>query len=432
MPICKSFLFLLLLSSILGFTSFLCCQATTPESAACLAIIHARIIDGTGVDPIEDGVVLIRGNRITAAAKTGEVHIPSDAEVIDARGRTLLPGLIDSHVHSAAPPSVRRRFLRAGYTSICDLGSPLKVIALFEKEYDGSKAAARGFRAGPIITAPGGLPDAVLHENLNFEVADPEAARKGVTDLVQKGADVIKIYLEPSDEYPMVDLERVKAVVDAAHAEGILVRAHVSKLAALDTALQGGVDVIEHVPKPGLNNAKLTERLSNSKDPMKDLYDIVVAPEYDEQLPRIVRKGAVLVPTLARGLGRFYKNKNATEAQRVIGDGVIEIVRRYHALGGRIALGTDFNANTEEHIPGEMQFEEIKLLSAAGLEPLEIIKACTQEAARVSGRGKDLGTIEPGKLADLILVDGDPLADLTALRRIAMVVKDGAVAYKPH
>lgn len=399
------------------------------KAAERLALAHGRIIDGTGANAIPDGIILVEDGRISALGRWGDVDVPPGAEVVDVKGKIVLPGIVDSHVHSSSPPAVRLAFLRAGVTTVCDLGSPIDCMPDFLKAFDGEDPVARGLRAGPIITTPGGLPDAIFHANLNFEVATLEEARAGVAHLAELGADVIKIYLEPSEEFGMLKIDHVKAVVKEARARGLLVRAHVSKLAALDIALEGGVDVIEHVPKPRLENVDIQKKLAGSLDPMKDLYDILVVPEYENVLPRIVEKGIILVPTLTRGLGQYYNNEKASEGQRVLAEGVLDIVRRFHELGGVVALGTDYYPKMQG-AAGKMHLREIELLRAAGLTPMEVIEACTRNAARACGVGKELGTLERGKLADMVVIDGDPLSDLEALGNVAMVIKDGRIAYE--
>lgn len=399
------------------------------EPAEHLALIHGTIIDGTGAEVIHDGVVLMEKDRIASVTRWNDADLPEGTKVIDVSGKTILPGIIDSHVHSSASPSVRRTFLKAGVTSVCDLGSPIESMPEFLKTRDSGKLAARGFRAGPIITIPEGLPDAVFHTELNYEAGTPEEAKACVKNLVEHGADVIKIYLELWGEIAMLSTEQVEAIVKEAHAHGRLVRAHVSKLAALDTALEGGVDVIEHVPKPDLSNAALQKVLADSPDPLDDLLDKVVVPEYDTVLPRMIEEKIILVPTLTRGLGRYHKDPKASDAQRVLAAGVIEIVRRFNALGGVIAFGTDYFAEMPG-VPGEMHRREIELLHAAGLTPMEIIVSFTRNAARAVGMEGELGTLKKGMLADLIVVNGDPLSDLSALEKVAMVIQGGEIAYQ--
>ena len=187
------------------------------------------------------------------------------------------------------------------------------------------------------------------------------------------------------------------------------------------------VDIIDHVPKPDLREERLRRELEHSDDLMADLFKKVVVPEYDALLPPMVKQKVILVPTLARGLGRWYRSEEATPGQRVLANGILEIVRRFHQTGGVIALGTDYNPNVEELQPHLFR-KEMQLLHAAGLTPVEVIQAATNNPAHACGHGEDVGTIEAGKLADVIVVDGDPLSGLQALEEVLFVVKGGRIA----
>jgi len=398
------------------------------ESSHYTAIINGTIIDGTGKEPVMNGIILIEGNKVKAVGKAEDIVIPENAEIINARGKTIIPGIIDSHVHTAQDPAVRRGLLTGGVTSICDLGTPIENMEEFTQTYSGKEAVARGFRAGPIVTAPGGLPDAVLKEGLNYEVSTPEGVKRGVRDLLNKGADVIKIYLHPTTggkAYPMLNEEEIRVLADETHKSGKLVRAHVTKLRLLEMAIDAGVDVIEHVPYPEVS-AEIRKAFKKD-DPRKEILNLMVVPEYDTLLPRMVEKGIIMVPTMDRAFGRYYFVKNKNAPIRAIAEAIIEIVRRFHNLGGTVALGTDYNYNsaTAEGIP----IREIEMMEAAGLTPMEIIVASTKHAAFVSGHGDELGTLEPGKLADMIILSGDPLADLKAMKNVFLVIKDGKIAY---
>lgn len=414
-----------------------CRDPQGPLTAAGLAdgqpviICNGTVIDGTGAKPIPSGCVIIEGERITGVGREAQLALPHKARIIDARGGTILPGLIDSHVHSAWSGQLRREFLELGVTSICDLGSPLARMDDFRRDAWQGKAVARGFRAGPILTAPGGLPDAVLHAGLNYEVGTPEEAQGAVTDLVGREAQVIKVYLQPtanSRPYPMLSEAALKGLVDAAHAQGVLVRAHVTKLSLVPGALDCGVDVIEHVPEPELTEEGIMRDLKDSDDPLADLFELYVVAEYDTLLPQMAKQEVVMVPTLARLVIQRYGFPDLEPGQRILVDGLLEIVRRFHAAGGVIALGTDHSPGVEGIRP-DLILSEIQLLHNAGLTPLEVIESATRHAAAVCGQGHDLGTLEAGKLADILIVDGNPVADLGALENVMLVIKGGEVAH---
>jgi imidazolonepropionase-like amidohydrolase len=396
-----------------------------PVSPGALVIANGTVIDGTGAAPIADGVVVIEGDRIASVGRAAGYAIPSDVATIDAKGGTILPGIINAHVHGASNAAVRRvYFLLKGVTSVCDMGSPLKQMPAFAGDHV-KGPAARGFRSGPMITVHGGYPDIVWHFDLNYEVATPDEARSAVADLVDRGADVIKITLEPGGEgyvWPTLDLEQVRAVVQEAHVRGKLVRAHVGDIdgtGVLETVLDGGVDVIEHVPLP-VFSAK------EAYDLLKDTGQYTMTVEARDQLARLAARGVVMVPTLTAHEPLCVEANLTPEQRQGCYDFYLDPVRYFHALGGTVALGNDWGAG--EWIERGMPLREMELLLEAGLTPMEVIRAGTQHAAWVCGHGDELGTLEPGKLADVTVVDGDPLADIEAMGRVSAVIKGGQVA----
>jgi imidazolonepropionase-like amidohydrolase len=393
--------------------------------ADALVIINGLVIDGTGADPIPDGIVALWGTRIVAVGHKVDFAIPSEADIIDAKGGTILPGIINAHTHGTAYPATRRfSFLLKGVTATCDLGAQLESMSLFEQD-DATGPSARGFRAGPIITTPGGYPDvAGQGHHLNYEVATPDEARAAVIDLVNRGADVIKIALEPGPtgaSWPVLSPQEVSAIVEEAHIRGRLVRAHVTRADLLDIALDARVDVIEHMPIPQLTEA-------DWKVAAEDRDHLKLPAEYEAQLARMVEQHVVMVPTLS--VMPAICNMNwygmPAEFQPLCGELFLEVVRRFHDLGGMVALGNDYGNQGAE--PG-MPLSEMQLLMQAGLPPMEVLQAGTARAATVCGHGNELGTLELGKLADLIIVDGNPLTDIEAMTRIVAVIKAGEVIY---
>jgi hypothetical protein len=165
------------------------------SSSGILVVVNGTLITGDGSQPIPDGLVAIEGERIIYAGSQEGYSITRGSEILDAAGGTILPGFIDAHTHSTSDPAVRREFLTNGVTTVCDLGSPLDQLAEFGVDSFQDQLIARGIAAGPIITAPGGLPGVVIDPALNHEVASPEEGRAAVEDLHQRGASQIKVYL---------------------------------------------------------------------------------------------------------------------------------------------------------------------------------------------------------------------------------------------
>lgn len=395
---------------LLGLACAACARA--PEGACppggepgLLVIRHGRLFDGTGGPVVEDAAVVVRGNRFAAAGPAGRVDLPRCAREIDAAGGTILPGFIDNHVHLRTHlgrgEDVLTSWLRAGVTTLVDTGTARGGIArLRELARTVSAEPPRLYVAGPIFTAPDGYP-AVRREEGVTEVAhglrDPDEARAAIARVIdEEGADLIKVAVErgffadyaDADGWPVPSPQILAAIAEAAHARGKKVRAHVTQPGELAAILDAGYDATAHTP-------------------------IVEVPE--PLLARAARQGVILTST-----ANIWGDEPLTRA-------VQSNLARYVRLGGRVALGTDAPFQ-----PGSiMPMGEIRLLAEAGLTPRDILLAATLHGAQALGLEGELGTIVPGRLADLLVVDGDPLADLAVLERVRVVVRDGEVIVAP-
>lgn len=395
-----------------------------------LVVTNGTVIDGTGAAPVTDGLVAIDGNLIVAVGQAADFKIPDDVMVIDARGGTILPGIFNAHVHNGNAVGTRRTlFLLDGVTSVCDLGIPLFAMKGFEDEGFKAGPAARGFKAGSVITAPGGYPGVQMGSAMNYEIQGEEEAAAAVQDLYERGVDYIKVVLEPGyygENLPVITVEELRAVVAAAHADDLLVRTHVTKSAMLDLALEAGVDVIEHAPVG-----------SEPVEEMESLLDengaVTLPTDVEAQMLRMIDQGIALVPTLEVYLEDPYLLRALDPETDILHHPVfqviLEIVRFFHDSGGFIALGNDYG---NPGVKSGMPLREMELLQAVGLTPHEVIVAATQHAAYVCGHEDELGTLEAGKLADLIVVDGDPLEHLDTMDKLLYVVKNGEVALSPQ
>ncbi|NIO48352.1 MAG: amidohydrolase family protein [Candidatus Aminicenantes bacterium] len=427
----KNMTFILFGFCFLGFIFSCQNKAKLEIPADAMVIRNGIVIDGTGADPIQNGVVIIHNKRILAVGPASDFRLPVGVSIINAQGGAILPGLINAHVHHSASVEQRRRFLEEGVTTVCDLGTPLREMPLFAETESTAGRAARVFFAGPIITAPGGYPDGLYHtDGFNYEVATPDEAREAVRDMVARGASTIKIALDPSwnrkHPLPMLDVEMAKAIVEEAHAHGLLVHAHMIQITYFPLALEAGIDVIEHMPFPtGWPSEEEKRWYLESDDPTRPFFEDHF-PEYASILGGMAQQEIVMVPTVSALIDDEYlKSERSTHEQFVV-LAVIDIIRRFRKAGGIVAVGNDFNDRSmKERLP----LTEMKALLDAGMTSMEVIEAATRHAALVSG-ADDLGILEPGKLADIIVVDGNPLEDIDALRRIKLVILDGDVAYE--
>ena len=221
----------------------------------------------------------------------------------------------------------------------------------------------------------------------------------------------------------MLNLQEVKAIVQAAHERGKLVRAHVGRTDGtdvLDIVVESGVDVIEHVPIPVFSSWDVYNLI-------KDQGHFALDSDYQARLARLVAHQVAIVPTLDAHSFWCDSPELTSEQQQACLEFYVEPVRHFHALGGVVALANDYGA--DDAIERGMPLREMRLLLAAGLTPMQVIEAGTRNAAQVCGHGEELGTLEPGKLADVIAVNGDPLADIEVMNNVSVVIKDGQIVY---
>ncbi|MBI4785938.1 MAG: amidohydrolase family protein [Chloroflexi bacterium] len=395
-----------------------------PVVADALVVRNGTVIDGTGRAPIRDGVVVIAKDKIAAVGSAANFIIPPDARVIDAQGGTILPGIINSNVHEVSSPLVRQfYYLRHGVTTVCDLGTALDAMRNFQ-DSSGYGLTARGFRSGPVINVLKGYPGS--GEYL-FEVEDAEQARQAVAYLVSRGADMVKVALEsgssklpwpaPAGEpIPNFELADLRALVAEAHARGMLVLVHLGTAEVLDLALDAGIDVFEHVPLPRLGEIDFQTGSENGNFAK-------LSPAYEAQLDRMVKQKVMMVPTLDKIITWCESFAATSEHKARCAKQALTPVHRFHEMGGLIALGDDSGAKPRTGMP----IYEMRRLLDAGLTPTEIIQAGTARAAYACGHGDELGTLQPGKLADVIVVNGDPLNNIEAMNQVNHVIIGGQV-----
>jgi imidazolonepropionase-like amidohydrolase len=359
-----------------------------------LALVNGTLIDGTGAEPLPDAAVVIREGRIVVVGSRTSVTIPRGAKVIDVHGGTILPGFFNAHVHGSRDLAHLKVWAQAGVTTVRDLGDwPPEEVFAFRSKAAKDPHNARIAAAGPFITAPGGYPIAVF-ESQAITASTPDEARQAAERLLDQGADIIKIGLESGAiftkwQLPMLSPEAVQAIVEVAHGRGTLVVAHLSVSKDLKLAIDLGVDDVAHM---------VTDLL----------------PE--ELMAQMVARGMYWEPTLElwKGVGQGLDRL------------VVENLRRYVAAGGKVALGTDYEGYTTPFQLG-MPTKEMGWMLEAGMTPMQVIVAATQNTAHVCNMAKDLGTLEAGKVADVLVVQGDPLEDIHALEKVGWVIHNGVV-----
>jgi imidazolonepropionase-like amidohydrolase len=399
-------------------------------------VIHAgRVLDGVGTSPREKASVLISGDRI-ASVQDGWTT-PAGAKVIDLRTSTVMPGFIDSHTHitgegtgnaivravteTPLDDAVRstvyaRRTLEAGFTTIRNVGADGGAdIALKRAIESGLVAGPRIWTARTVLSITGGHGDQgglrpdlwVAPTWMDGIIDSADEARKAVRYQHKYGADLIKITatggvlsIGASGDAQQFTDEEMRAIVEAAHLLGMKVAAHAHGKAGIHAAIRAGVDSIEHGTYGDAESFKL----------------------YKE-------RGTYLVPTILAGKtvaematipGHFHPTVQAKAAR--IGPLIQDMFKQAYAAGVKIAFGTDSGVSNH----GE-NAREFGYMVEAGMPAAEAILAATRNAADLLGAADRVGSLQPGRFADVIAVAGNPLMDISELRRVTFVMKGGKV-----
>jgi imidazolonepropionase-like amidohydrolase len=383
---------------------------------AAIVIAGARLIDGRGGPPVENSVVVIEGDRIVAAGPKGSVPVPP-GETFDASGLTLLPGLIDAHFHRGRP-ELAGMFLRNGVTSVRDPGA-------WNQSYEPVKALGvpipRLFLTGPHLDmAPAAYPQNSLLVN------DPEEARAVVHRFVDEGATALKVYFR-------LPLATIRAVCETAHQRNVPVTAHLEIVRA-DDAIEAGLDGIEHVTSVGTSIADPMEaekfrQAVTADNAARNEGRYQLWSKIDMQSPRVTRlidlmarRGVFLSPNLGV-FERRAGDRGATEMHAK----ACENMRRFTGLaskaGVQVVVGSHSNVPYAE--TGWAYHREMELMVESGMTPMQVIVGATLDNAKFFRAQDRIGSIEPQKLADLVLIEGDVVRDIGSIRRIRRVMLNG-------
>lgn len=403
-----------------------------------LAIVGATLVDGTGKAAVPDSVVVVNNGKIVAAGPRASVKIPAGATTFDAKGKTLLPGLWDMHAHFEQV-EWGPIYLAAGVTTVRDVGNELEFIeAVRNAVRDGRGLGPELFLAG-IVDGSG--PFAIGVERVDT----PAEADHWVTEYKKHGFQQMKIYSS-------VKLDEIKAICDDAHKNGMTVTGHIPNGLDIFQGVNAGMDQVNHIqyvlsplaPKPPEGQRPTRQQMLQalaSIDPhgpeaqreMQFLkaHNTVIDPTmvvmemqfhdasqpYDKLEPGIDK----VAPELAEPLNNTGAAPDFAPTAKMIFEKELALVGELHKAGVRIVAGTD------QVVPGHSLHREIELYNQAGLTPMEAIQAATLVPAQVMGVDKEVGTVEVGKRADLILLDANPLEDIHNIRSVGYVIANGVM-----
>lgn len=431
------------------------------------ALVGATLIDGTGAAPLADAVVLLRDGRIACAGARAACPLPPDVEQVDLRGAWITPGLVDAHVHfsqsgwaDGRPDAIDlrerypyervmadlrahpERFFRAdlcsGVTAVLDAGGYPWTLGL-EARAEPDTRAPHVAAAGPLLSTRDhwlNLPA----ERQFVHLHDVAGVRQGVAALAAAGARFVKVwYVVDEPEDVAHDAPLVRAAGAAARAAELPLIVHATGLAEAKEALRAGARILVHsvddapvddeflrlaqdagttyVPTltVGAGYLRLFAAAAAGRTPEADDPNGCVDSATRARLAATATLGGALVAD--RDLGRLRSRLDAAAAR------MAENLRRVHAAGVPVAMGTD--AGNPLTLHGPSVYAELEAMQAAGLTAMDVLVAATRGGAHALGREAELGTIAAGKLADLLVLDADPSADVRAFRRLRAVVRGG-------
>jgi len=377
-----------------------------------LAIIHITVIDCTGAAAKPNSTVVVTGGLISAVGSSETVKIPAGARVVDASGKFLIPGLWDMHGHlTDATEDAFPLLIMNGVTGVRDMGGDVAQLDRWRSEIDsGLRVGPHIIRAGPFVDGP---KEGVTNR---LTVRTPEEARRAVHDLKAKGIDFIKVHnaLPP---------EAFFALMDEAHKEHIPVAVHLPKNVSSAEASDAGAASLEHVET--LYENALWRKGATAKT-VEQGVDEILGPIGQDLFQRFVKNGTWYVPTLVayeRGFVLWSNDPESVKPRLDIHEKNIEVIRMMQKAGVEIMAGSDFS--DWALVPGVDLHNELALLVEAGFTPMEALRAATLNPAKFLGKTDTYGTIQVGRAADLVLLDMNPLEDISHTRKIHAAVLGG-------
>ncbi len=387
-----------------------------------IVITGGTLIDGTGRPPAPEARILISGERID---RIGQFEPPPGVRVLDARGKFIVPGFIDLHFHNGRSTDLAPLFLSRGVTSVRDPGNwienfePLKKLVR-EKDLPGPRL----FLCGPHLDGEGPAypEDAVV-------IRSPEEARLEVRRSIGAGATAIKVYFR-------LPLESMRAAIEEAHRHSVPVTGHLEIVNPID-AIEAGLDGIEHLTSLGLALVPPMEAeryrqavLADNRARTMGRYRMWASIDFESprlaQLVRLLAARRTFVdPNLAVFEVRDGDKGDEVPMQVKATANMKRMTGLIHRGGGRLVVGS--HSNVPHAAKGWAYHRELEMLVESGLTPMEALVAATRTGAQFLGRERELGTLEPGKLADLVILDADPLENISNTRRVHLVMAGGRV-----
>ncbi|HEY2030516.1 MAG TPA: amidohydrolase family protein [Myxococcales bacterium] len=418
--------------------------------AELIALKGARVIEGTAKPPIDNAVLIVKDEFITGLGPAKTLKVPEGARVIDVKGRTIMPGIVNAHGHvglvahgkNSADAYTRENVLsqllqyeKFGVTAVCSLGLNRDLVYEIRDEQRAGNTipGATLLTAGRGIGVPDAAPPVPVAPDQVYRPKTPEEAVEMVKETMTHHPDLIKIWVDDVyEKFPKMTPDIYKAVIEEAHAEGARVAAHVFYLADAKALAAAGVDAFAHSIRDKPVDGDLIKVM------IRESIDYIPTLTVDESAFIFAEDPSLLKdPMLAAAAGpeTMQMLKSPEYKRKVESDPNTPKIKAAFAMakknlktlsdaGVRIAFGTDSGAQPVR-IPGWAEHRELWLMVKAGLTPLQAIKAATNGAANVAGVSRERGTIEVGKRADFLVLAADPTKDIRNTRKILQVWHDG-------
>ena len=412
--------------------------------AAGYTISHVTLIDGTGARPKADMTVEVEGERITRVTPSALAGAPRGA-AIDGRGKFLIPGMMDVHIHLAGwdgsnpdgSPKVDHGVAEAalasyifdGFTTVVDVGNqPQNSLYERTRERAGEIQSPRILATGNLVTYPGSHGDSMAIRVSDFEKDKPLLDQH----IAEQQPDILKLTYDEEGwgTRPMITLmpaPLLQQIIEYYNLHGIRTTVHVSNERRAIEAIYAGTDTLAHPVIQGPVSDAFVKLMAAKKTPFATTLTIgenygrlAAHPEFLDEPDYVASFSPAEIHRLKTEVRAQYQARAWTQWMNVMTPICLENVRKIDAAGGVAALGTDQSSGPAAH-------RELELLVKAGVPPLEVIKVATHNGAVFLGKADQMGSVEEGKLADLVLLNADPLADIDNTKAIALVMKGGRI-----
>jgi imidazolonepropionase-like amidohydrolase len=378
-------------------------DTTRPIADRTFALVGGRIVDGTGAAPIEDGIVLVRNGLISDVGPRRTVSLPPDTRTVDVRGKTIIPGLWDMHAH-VATPEWGAAYLGVGVTSARDMGGERRFLVALRN----ALAAGRGL--GPRMLLAG-LVDGPGYDGFGTVwAATPDEGRAVVDSYHVQKFQQIKLYT-------LLAPDVVGAIIRRAHELGMTVTGHVPRAMSLEQLVDSGVDNVAHMPVRGASQIKLLADSGVAVDPTISWGELLGRSR--ETPIASFQPGFAEAPWPIVAAYGSVRNNGDSATIKARQREQLAVVKSLFDAGVKVVAGTDYG------VPGFSLLRELELYVAAGLTPMDAIRSATAVPAAVMGLSAESGTIAPGKRADLVVLDGNPLEGIGNIRSGRWVVANG-------